>query len=129
MNYDHKAELENAKKELKEKYGEGIEKAYEKLDESEQVEENKAKNSIKLSSGEIVSFDFNYLTGKTILNFKSEFKRTSKRELPTIDELGDNYCTFIASKISNKNLKEIEALPYKDWAKVKNFVRDYLLNV
>lgn len=95
MNYDHKAELENAKKELKEKYGEGIEKAYEKLDESEQVEENKEKNSIKLSSGEIVSFDFNYLTGKTILNFKSEFKRTSKREL----------------------------------AKVKNFVRDYLLNV
>ena len=91
----------------------------------------KIKKKIQLSclSGEIVSFDFNYLTGKTILNFKSEFKRTSKRELPTIDELDDNYCTFIASKISNKNLKEIEALPYKDWAKVKNFVRDYLLNV
>ena len=114
MNYDHKAALEEARKELETKNN-----------IISNIEEEK--DNVVLSTGEIISFDFDYLTGKTILNIKEEFKRKYKNKVVMIDELDDTYCTFVASKISNKTFEEIENLKYKDWAKIKNYVKDYLL--
>lgn len=118
MEYNHQAALEAARKELEKKYG---------TQETGEEQESEEKNTVELSNGEIVIFDFGYLTGRTILNLKEEFKRINKNKIVMIDELDDTYCTFVASKISNKSFEEIEALKYKDWAKIKNFVKDYLL--
>lgn len=125
MNYNHKATLEEARKELEEK------NKIQKTSVSEENVEVKIieKNSITLSTGEIVTFDLDYITGKTILNIKNEFRRKFKDRVNLIDELDDTYCTFVATKLSNKTFEELGALPYKDWAKVKNFVKDYLLEV
>lgn len=120
MNYDHQAALEAARKELEEK------NLKTSSDEEQEKQENE-KSTVVLSTGEVVVFDFDYLTGKTILNLKEEFKRINKNKVVMIDELDDTYCTFIASKICNKSFEEIKALKYKDWAKIKNFVKDYLL--
>lgn len=125
MNYDHKAALEEARKELEEKNG---------IPKTSDVEENgTAENSdrkiLELSTGEVIIFDLDYLTGKTILNIKNEFRRKFKDRVNLIDELDDTYCTFVAAKLSNKTFEELGALQYKDWAKVKNFVKDYLLEV
>lgn len=125
MNYNHKAALEEARKELEEK------NKIQKTSVSEENVEVKIieKNSITLSTGEIVTFDLDYITGKTILNIKKEFRRKNKDNVNILDELDDAYCTFVASELSNKTYEELTALPYKDWAKVKNFVKDYLLEV
>lgn len=119
MEYNHQAALEAARKELEEKNL--------KISSAEEQEEEIERNTVVLSTGEVVAFDFSYLTGKTILNLKEEFKRINKNKIVMIDELDDTYCTFVASKISNKSFEEIKALKYKDWAKIKNFVKDYLL--
>ena len=119
MNYDHQAALETAKKEL--------EKNLKVSSDEEQEKPEIEENTVVLSTGEIVTFDFEYLTGRTILNLKEEFKRKNKNKIVMIDELDDTYCTFVASKICNKSFEEIKALKYKDWAKIKNFVKDYLL--
>ena len=118
MNYDHKAALEEARKELETKTN---------IISNTEEEKEEEKDNVVLSTGEIISFDFDYLTGKTILNIKEEFKRKYKNKVVMIDELDDTYCTFVASKISNKTFEEIENLKYKDWAKIKNYVKDYLL--
>ena len=116
MVYNHKEAIEDAKKELEEKYG--------KVEKEPEVVEDE--NSITLSTGEVVIFDFNYLTGKTILNLKGEFKRKQKT-MVMMEELDDAYCTFVAGKISNKTYEEIVELKYQDWLKIKNFVKDFLL--
>lgn len=125
MNYDHKAALEEARKELEEKN-----KIQKTSDVEENVtEENSDSKTLELSTGEVIIFDLDYLTGKTILNIKNEFRRKFKDRVNLIDELDDTYCTFVAAKLSNKTFEELGALQYKDWAKVKNFVKDYLLEV
>lgn len=125
MNYDHKAELEKARKELEEKN-----KIQNISDvEKNEIAENSDRKTLELSTGEIIVFDLDYLTGKTILNIKNEFRRKFKDRVNLIDELDDTYCTFVATKLSSKTFEELGALPYKDWAKVKNFVKDYLLEV
>ena len=120
MEYNHQAALEAARKELEEK---NLKVSSDEEQEKQEIEEN----TVVLSTGELVVFNFNYLTGKTILNLKEEFKRINKNKIVMIDELDDTYCTFVASKICNKSFEEIKALKYKDWAKIKNFVKDYLL--
>ena len=120
MNYDHQAALESARKELEEKNL----SVYSTEEAEKQETEN---NTVTLSTGELVVFNFDYLTGRTILNLKEEFKRKNKNKIVMIDELDDTYCTFVASKICNKSFEEIKSLKYKDWAKIKNFVKDYLL--
>lgn len=120
MEYNHQVALEAARKELEEK---NLKVSSDEEQEKQEIEEN----TVVLSTGELVVFNFNYLTGKTILNLKEEFKRINKNKIVMIDELDDTYCTFVASKISNKSFEEIKALKYKDWAKIKNFVKDYLL--
>lgn len=97
------------------------------LSDEEEEETKEIKDTVVLSDGDIIKFNFNYLTGKTILNLKSEFKRKTKGQVIMVDELDDFYCTFVASKISNKTYKEIVDLPYQDWLKVKNLVKDFLL--
>lgn len=125
MNYDHKAALEEARKELEEKN-----KIQKTSDVEENVtEENSDSKTLELSTGEVIIFDLDYLTGKTILNIKNEFRRKFKDRVNLIDELDDTYCTFVAAKLSDKTFEELGALQYKDWAKVKNFVKDYLLEV
>ena len=120
MEYNHQAALEAARKELEEK---NLKVSSDEEQEKQEIEEN----TVVLSTGELVVFNFEYLTGKTILNLKEEFKRKNKNKIVMIDELDDTYCTFVASKICNKSFEEIKSLKYKDWAKIKNFVKDYLL--
>lgn len=114
--YNHKEAVEAAKKEL----------AIKETEEKIVVPSEEQENSLVLSNGEIVQFNFNYLTGKTILNLKSEFKRNQKTMI-MMEELDDAYCTFVAGKISNKTYEEIIELKYQDWLKIKNFVKDFLL--
>ena len=124
MEYNHQEAVEAAKKELNEKYG----KKSEIVEDNVESTTEEQKTSITLSNGEIVIFNFDYLTGKTILNLKNEFKRKQKT-MVMMEELDDAYCTFVASKISNKTYEEILELNYQDWSKVKNFVKDFLLGV
>lgn len=126
--YNHKEAVEAAKKELAIKNNQ-VEAENETITSSSNEEEDEAKeikDTVVLSNGEIVQFNFNYLTGKTILNLKSEFKRNQKTMI-MMEELDDAYCTFVAGKISNKTYEEIIELKYQDWLKIKNFVKDFLL--
>ena len=126
--YNHKEAVEAAKKELAIKNNQ-IGTEQETSSNVEEDETKEIKDTVTLSNGEIVKFNFNYLTGKTILNLKNEFKRKTKGQVIMMDELDDFYCTFVASKISNKTYEEIVELPYQDWLKVKNSVKDFLLGV
>lgn len=126
--YNHKEAVEAAKKELAIKNNQ-VEAENETITSSSNEEEDEVKeikDTVVLSNGEIVQFNFNYLTGKTILNLKSEFKRNQKTMI-MMEELDDAYCTFVAGKISNKTYEEIIELKYQDWLKIKNFVKDFLL--
>lgn len=124
MGYNHQEAVEAARKELNEKYG----KEPEIVEDNVESTTEEQKTSITLSNGEIVIFNFDYLTGKIILNLKNEFKR-NKKTMVMMEELDDDYCTFVAGKISNKTYKEILELNYQDWLKIKNFVKDFLLGV
>lgn len=117
-NYDHTEALEKAKKELEEKNSNLLGE-----ENSREVEND---NEIVLTSGRILKLDLESLTGNDILEVKEKYQRVKKRKAAMLEEFDDFYYMLIAEKVTGTSYKEFIKLPYKDYNKIKNCVRDFL---
>lgn len=128
--YDHdleklkaEEELRKANGELEEKIGEGIGVEKEEFNENE---ENLAENQVELTSGEIITFDFESLTGNKIIKIKESYQKRRGKKASAIEELDDLYYLMVAEKTSGRAYTDFLAMKYKDFNAVKNCVRTFL---
>lgn len=120
-NYDHTEALEKAKKELEEKNSNLLGDQT-----SEKIETTEDDNEIMLTSGRILKLDLETLTGNDILEVKEKYQKIKKRKAAMLEEFDDFYYMLIAEKVTGISYKEFVKLPYKDYNKIKNSVRDFL---
>lgn len=120
-NYDHTEALEKAKKELEEKNSNLLGELT-----SEKIETIEDDNEIMLTSGRILKLDLETLTGNDILEVKEKYQKIKKRKAAMLEEFDDFYYMLIAEKVTGISYKEFVKLPYKDYNKIKNSVRDFL---
>ncbi|MDD7411282.1 hypothetical protein [Fusobacterium gastrosuis] len=127
MEYNHNIELEKAKKEIAKANGET-----ENIIENENTTEEENKKidilEVTISTGETYIFNFEKVTGKTIQDVKDslqKLKRNSKSF--TVDELDDLYYMLMAEKTSGVHYELFLKLKAKDFMKVRNEIRNFLL--
>lgn len=128
--YDHdleklkaEEELRKANGELEEKIGEGIGVEKEEFNENE---ENLAENQVELTSGEIMTFDFESLTGNKIIKIKESYQKRRGKKASAIEEFDDLYYLMVAEATSGRAYTDFLAMKYKDFNAVKNCVRTFL---
>ena len=133
--------MSNFQDELK-KANEEINKRNEEYDKKNQViESTSEKNNInveetkkekglvrkvKLSDGREVTFDFGKLTGNSIIEIKKNYGKLRKKSATLVEELDDFYYMLVAEYVSAHSYKTFLNLSYKDFAKVRDEVRDFL---
>ena len=127
MEYNHNIEFEKAKKEIAKANGET-----ENIIENENTTEEENKKidilEVTISTGETYIFNFEKVTGKTIQDVKDslqKLKRNSKSF--TVDELDDLYYMLMAEKTSGVHYELFLKLKAKDFMKVRNEIRNFLL--
>lgn len=119
-NYNHEEKLEEAKKELNKVNSSSV---GEKNEEFEIIEDD---NQIILTSGRVLKLNLEALTGNDILEAKEKYQKIKKRKAAMLEEFDDFYYMLIAEKVTGVSYKEFVKLPYKDYNKIKNCVRDFL---
>lgn len=133
--------MSNFQDELK-KANEEIKKRNEEYDKKNQViESTSEKNNInveetkkekglvrkvKLSDGREVTFDFGKLTGNSIIEIKKNYGKLRKKSATLVEELDDFYYMLVAEYVSAYSYETFLKLSYKDFAKVRDEVRDFL---
>lgn len=133
--------MSNFQDELK-KANEEIKKRNEEYDKKNQViESTSEKNNInveetkkekglvrkvKLSDGREVTFDFGKLTGNSIIEIKKNYGKLRKKSATLVEELDDFYYMLVAEYVSAHSYETFLKLSYKDFAKVRDEVRDFL---
>ena len=133
--------MSNFKDELK-KANEEINKRNEEYDKKNQVikstsekdniniEETKKEKGlvrkVKLSDGREVTFDFGKLTGNSIIEIKKNYGKLRKKSATLVEELDDFYYMLVAEYVSAHSYETFLKLSYKDFAKVRDEVRDFL---
>lgn len=133
--------MSNFQDELK-KANEEINKRNEEYDKKNQViESTSEKNNInveetkkekglvrkvKLSDGREVTFDFGKLTGNSIIEIKKNYGKLRKKSATLVEELDDFYYMLVAEYVSAHSYETFLKLSYKDFAKVRDEVRDFL---
>ena len=81
---------------------------------------------VKLSDGREVTFDFGKLTGNSIIEIKKNYGKLRKKSATLVEELDDFYYMLVAEYVSAHSYKTFLNLSYKDFAKVRDEVRDFL---
>ena len=81
---------------------------------------------VKLSDGREVTFDFGKLTGNSIIEIKKNYGKLRKKSATLLDELDDFYYMLVAEYVSTHSYETFLKLSYKDFAKVRDEVRDFL---
>lgn len=133
--------MSNFQDELK-KANEEINKRNEEYDKKNQViESTSEKNNInveetkkekglvrkvKLSDGREVTFDFGKLTGNSIIEIKKNYGKLRKKSATLVEELDDFYYMLVAEYVSAHSYETFLKLSYRDFAKVRDEVRDFL---
>ena len=120
-------ELKAANEEINKKNG-VIESAVdEKKDNIEEFEKEKGLvRKVKLSDGREIEFDFGKLTGNSIIEIKKNYGKLRKKSATLVEELDDFYYMLVAEYVSAHSYKTFLNLSYKDFAKVRDEVRDFL---
>ncbi|MFA1734154.1 hypothetical protein ACDQ56_02915 [Fusobacterium animalis] len=120
-------ELKAANEEINKKNG-VIESAVdEKKDNIEEFEKEKGLvRKVKLSDGREIEFDFGKLTGNSIIEIKKNYGKLRKKSATLVEELDDFYYMLVAEYVSAHSYKTFLKLSYKDFAKVRDEVRDFL---
>lgn len=81
---------------------------------------------VKLSDGREVTFDFGKLTGNSIIEIKKNYGKLRKKSATLVEELDDFYYMLVAEYVSAHSYETFLKLSYKDFAKVRDEVRDFL---
>lgn len=127
MEYNHNVELENAKEEIAKANGET-----ENIIENENTTEEENKKidilEVTISTGETYIFNFEKVTGKTIQDVKDSLQKLKRKSKSfTVDELDDLYYMLMAEKTSGVHYELFLKLKAKDFMKVRNEIRNFLL--
>ena len=124
---DFNKELREANAEINKRNG-VIEAAVdEKKDDIEEPKQEKGLvRKIKLSDDREITFDFGKLTGNSIIEIKKNYGKLRKKSATLVEELDDFYYMLVAEYVSAHSYKTFLNLSYKDFAKVRDEVRDFL---
>ena len=120
-------ELKAANEEINKKNG-VIESAVdEKKDDIEEPKKEKGLvRKVELSDGREITFDFGKLTGNSIIEIKKNYGKLRKKSATLVEELDDFYYMLVAEYVSTYSYKTFLNLSYKDFAKIRDEVRDFL---
>ena len=120
-------ELKAANEEINKKNG-VIESAVdEKKDDIEEPKKEKGLvRKVELSDGREITFDFGKLTGNSIIDIKKNYGKLRKKSATLVEELDDFYYMLVAEYVSAHSYETFLKLSYKDFAKVRDEVRDFL---
>lgn len=124
---DFNKELREANAEINKRNG-VIESAVdEKKDDIEEPKKEKGLvRKIKLSDGREITFDFGKLTGNSIIEIKKNYGKLRKKSATLVEELDDFYYMLVAEYVSAHSYETFLKLSYKDFARVRDEVRDFL---
>lgn len=124
---DFNKELREANAEINKRNG-VIEAAVdEKKDDIEEPKKEKGLvRKVKLSDGREITFDFGKLTGNSIIEIKKNYGKLRKKSATLVEELDDFYYMLVAEYVSTHSYETFLKLSYKDFAKVRDKVRDFL---
>ena len=124
---DFNRELKEANAEINKRNG-VIESAVdEKKDDIEESKKEKGLvRKVKLSDGREITFDFGKLTGNSIMEIKKNYGKLRKKSATLVEELDDFYYMLVAEYVSAHSYETFLKLSYKDFAKVRDEVRDFL---
>ena len=124
---DFNKEIREANAEINKRNG-VIESAVdEKKDDIEEPEKEKGLvRKVKLSDGREITFDFGKLTGNSIIEIKKNYGKLRKKSATLVEELDDFYYMLVAEYVSAHSYETFLKLSYKDFAKVRDEVRDFL---
>jgi len=98
------------------------------VDEENDVEEKGKRlvRKVKISDGREFTFDFGKLTGNSIIEIKKNYGKLRKKTAALVEELDDFYYMLVAEYVSKYKYTTFLKLSYKDFAKVRDEVRDFL---
>lgn len=120
-----KEELREAKEELNRKNGVIETEIDEEIDGEEEKEKGLIRK-VKISDGREFIFDFGKLTGNSIIEIKKNYGKLRKKTAAIVEELDDFYYMLVAEYVSKYKYTTFLKLSYKDFAKIRDEVRDFL---
>ena len=119
-----KDKLKEANEELNRKNGVIETEVDEEIDGEEK--EKGLVRKVKISDGREFTFDFGKLTGNSIIEIKKNYGKLRKKSATLVEELDDFYFMLVAEYVSTYSYKTFLNLSYKDFAKIRDEVRDFL---
>ena len=119
-----KEELREANEELNRKNG-VIETEVDEEIDGEEKEKGLVRKD-KISDGREFTFDFGKLTGNSIIEIKKNYGKLRKKTAAIVEELDDFYYMLVAEYVSKYKYTTFLKLSYKDFAKIRDEVRDFL---
>ena len=123
---DFNKEIREANAEINKRNG-VIEAAVDEENEVEEKEKGKGLvRKVKISDGREFTFDFGKLTGNSIIEIKKNYGKLRKKTAALVEELDDFYYMLVAEYVSKYKYTTFLKLSYKDFAKVRDEVRDFL---
>ena len=124
---DFNKELREANAEINKRNGVIESVVDEKKDDIEEPKKEKGLvRKVKLSDGREITFDFGRLTGNSIIEIKKNYGKLRKKSATLVEELDDFYYMLVAEYVSAYSYETFLKLSYKDFAKVRDEVRDFL---
>lgn len=124
---DFNKELREANAEINKRNGVIESVVDEKKDDIEEPKKEKGLvRKVKLSDGREITFDFGKLTGNSIIEIKKNYGKLRKKSATLVEELDDFYYILVAEYVSAHSYETFLKLSYKDFAKVRDEVRDFL---
>lgn len=122
-----KDKLKEANEELNRKNGVIETEVDEEIDGEEKEKEKGLVRKVKISDGREFTFDFGKLTGNSIIEIKKNYGKLRKKTAALVEELDDFYYMLVAEYVSKYKYTTFLELSYKDFAKIKDEVKDFLL--
>ena len=119
-----KDKLKEANEELNRKNGVIETEVDEEIDGEEK--EKGLVRKVKISDGREFTFDFGKLTGNSIIEIKKNYGKLRKKSATLVEELDDFYYMLVEEYVSTYSYKTFLNLSYKDFAKIRDEVRDFL---
>ena len=124
---DFNKELREANAEINKRNGVIESVVDEKKDDIEEPKKEKGLvRKVKLSDGREITFDFGKLTGNSIIEIKKNYGKLRKKSATLVEELDDFYYMLVAEYVSAHSYETFLKLSYKDFAKVRDEVREFL---
>ena len=123
---DFNKEIREANAEINKRNG-VIESAVDEENDVEEKEKGKGLvRKVKISDGREFTFDFGKLTGNSIIEIKKNYGKLRKKTAAIVEELDDFYYMLVAEYVSKYKYTTFLKLSYKDFAKIRDEVRDFL---